>query len=354
MFLNLVTPSCRLANLPAVAASINIPRKNYRWIVVVDSARPSQLPPLPLNAEIYWHPDWSIAGNGQRNFAIDKITGGHVFFLDDDTLLHPGLWPAIKNLGNDFIHFNESDITGAKRTGGTIELNKTGSGNFVVHSSLIGDSRWIPELYNADGHFVIEMFRKAKNPAYINKTLSIYNELRPSLTQPDMHKQVLTFINRVKARYPQSFTKKEVLDCGSLDINGTNRLFFTHCNYTGLDIIAGKNVDVVSPVHLFEPLRQFDTIISTEMLEHDRHWEQSLNSMFALLKPGGLIVITAAGFGRPEHGTTASSPESSPATNSYYQNVSAEMIARGLPLDSFTQWDISYLNHDIRFYGIKM
>ena len=169
-----------------------------------------------------------------------------------------------------------------------------------------------------------------------------------------MHRSVKTFIARVKERYPDSFNNKKVLEVGSLDINGSVRPFFTRCNYTGLDIIEGPGVDVVSPVHLYEPAELFDTIISTEMLEHDSHWKKSLKQMVDLLKPGGLLVITAAGTGRPEHGTTASSPGSSPATNNYYCNVTAKMLASALQLENFSQWDISYINNDIRFYGIKI
>ena len=168
-----------------------------------------------------------------------------------------------------------------------------------------------------------------------------------------MHRSVTKYIVRVKERYPASFIGKKVLEVGSLDINGSVRQFFTKCNYTGLDITEGPCVDVISPVHQYKPAELFDTIISTEMLEHDIHWKKSLKQMECLLKPGGLLLITAAGHGRAEHGTTACSPGSSPATNNYYCNVTAKMLTNALQLENFSQWDISYINNDIRFYGIK-
>lgn len=168
-----------------------------------------------------------------------------------------------------------------------------------------------------------------------------------------MHQAVKKFIIRVKERYPDSFINKKVLEVGSLDINGSVRPFFIRCNYTGLDITEGPGVDVVAPVHQYQPAGLFDTIISTEMLEHDVHWKKSLRQMEQLLCPGGLLIITAAGDGRAEHGTVASSPGSSPATNNYYCNVTAKMIAGALHLEYFSQWDISYINNDIRFYGVK-
>ena len=156
-----------------------------------------------------------------------------------------------------------------------------------------------------------------------------------------MHRSVSKFIARVKERYPESFINKKVLEVGSLDINGSVRPFFTKCKYSGLDIIEGPGVDVISPVHQYQPAELFDTIISTEMLEHDSHWRKSLKQMADLLKPGGLLLITAAGTGRAEHGTTENYPSSSPATNNYYCNVTAKMLASALPLENFGQWDIS-------------
>jgi SAM-dependent methyltransferase len=169
-----------------------------------------------------------------------------------------------------------------------------------------------------------------------------------------MHRAVSKFITRVKERYPDNFTGKTVLEVGSLNINGSVRPFFTKCKYTGLDITTGPGVDVVSPIHEYQPRELFNTVISTEMLEHDSHWRKSLKQMVHLLMPGGLLIITAAGHGRAEHGTTATSPASSPATNNYYCNITAKMLASALPLENFRQWDISYINNDIRFYGVKV
>ena len=44
-------------------------------------------------------------------------------------------------------------------------------------------------------------------------------------------------------RYGNLFKNKKVLDIGSLDINGSNRFLFEDCNYLGIDVGEGKNVD---------------------------------------------------------------------------------------------------------------
>ena len=168
-----------------------------------------------------------------------------------------------------------------------------------------------------------------------------------------MHKEVKIFFEGIKQIHPTYFKNKDVLDCGSFDINGNNRFLFKDCSYTGIDIVKGKNVDVVTKVHAFHPNKQYDIVISSEMLEHDIAYWKSLDNMFELTKPQGLLVLTAAGEGRKEHGTTNNLPKDSPLTNDYYDNVTVGMLLDGLNLTKFSWFTISYIEHDIRFAGIK-
>ena len=118
------------------------------------------------------------------------------------------------------------------------------------------------------------------------------------------HTEQRNFCKSVKAKYPDFFKNKKVLDIGSLDINGSNRDLFENCDYTGLDVGEGKNVDIISIGHLFKgPDNYFDTIISTEVFEHDMFYEETIKNVMRMLKPGGLFLFTCAAPGRPEHGT---------------------------------------------------
>jgi hypothetical protein len=167
------------------------------------------------------------------------------------------------------------------------------------------------------------------------------------------HAEQIEFCLQVKQRFPEYFTASMVLDVGSLDVNGNNRYLFSACHYIGIDLGIGPNVDVVKPVHEYKPGVLFDVVISTEMIEHDQHLDKSLPAMFALLRPGGLMIVTGAYTGRSEHGTELRSPGDSPFTNSYYRIVPLYMLRRYLPTDGFSDWEISIKNHDIRFWGIK-
>lgn len=118
------------------------------------------------------------------------------------------------------------------------------------------------------------------------------------------HQHQQEFCLKVKNKYPEYFKNKKVLDIGSLDINGNNRVLFEDCNYLGLDVGMGKNVDYISVGHLFEgPDNYYDTIISTEVFEHDMFYEDTIKNIMRMLKPGGLFLFTCAAPGRDEHGT---------------------------------------------------
>lgn len=172
------------------------------------------------------------------------------------------------------------------------------------------------------------------------------------------HEYQIEFIRTLKSRKPQFFHYVSVLDCGSLDINGNNRWAFEKAQYLGVDIVKGDNVDIRSRVHELDikTIGQHDVVISTEMLEHDQFWRESIMHMFNLLKPGGLLLITAAGTGRPEHGTHDRNPEASPETNDFYQNLTIDLFKSVFPakLDQyFSEHGIYDHFHDFQFYGIK-
>jgi autotransporter strand-loop-strand O-heptosyltransferase len=182
------------------------------------------------------------------------------------------------------------------------------------------------------------------------------------------HKEQRDFCLRVKEKLPHFFKNKKVLDIGSLDINGSNRDLFEDCNYLGLDVGEGKNVDVVSVGHLFDgPDNYFDTIISTEVFEHDMYYEKTIDNVMRMLKPGGLFIFTCAAPGRPEHGTRRLGQHCAPLLleiseewADYYKNLDESDI-RKIPKfnetfpDGYFELNNIYLEipADLYFYGVK-
>ena len=167
------------------------------------------------------------------------------------------------------------------------------------------------------------------------------------------HKAQRDFFERVKVQFPAFFEDKKVLDCGSLDINGSLKDLFTGGEYAGADIHEGPNVDIVSATHELPYDNELDVVISAEMLEHDEHWKASLQHMYKMLKPGGLLIISAASEGREEHGTKGLNWGTSP---DYYGNISEKHFKAAFDLEK--QFKDRYMEYnpvdkDIYFYGFK-
>lgn len=173
-----------------------------------------------------------------------------------------------------------------------------------------------------------------------------------------MHKEIMKFVAGVKNKTPEFFTGKRVLEVGSLIINGTIRGYFKDCDYHGIDLSEGYGVDEVCPATelLTRETPKYDVVISTESLEHDAAWKDSLHSMYELLKPNGLLIVTCAAPNRPEHGTDrVGSPEASPFTPNHYRNISVEDFASVLPANLFSKSYLGYRGNmdDLYFAGIK-
>lgn len=182
------------------------------------------------------------------------------------------------------------------------------------------------------------------------------------------HVEQRQFCEKVKEQYPSFFKNKKVLDIGSLDINGCNRDLFEDCEYTGIDVGEGKNVDVVSVGHLFQgPNNYFDVIISTEVFEHDMFYPQTIQNVMRMLKPGGLFLFTCASPGRPEHGTRRQGEHCAPLLlqvseqwADYYKNLT-ELDIRQISgfEDTFTNTYFEIKDEEIEipsdlyFYGFK-
>lgn len=161
--------------------------------------------------------------------------------------------------------------------------------------------------------------------------------------------------NAAAVLFADHFRRATVVDFGALDINGCNRPLFHDCDYTGVDLDAGRNVDVISRAHLWIPPRGYvDTVITTEMLEHDQHWRESLQHAVDILRPGGLLVFTCATTGRPEHGTARTTPGDSPFTQDYYHNLTQADV-ESIPgwCDQFAVCRFDVLGDDLRFWGLK-
>lgn len=110
---------------------------------------------------------------------------------------------------------------------------------------------------------------------------------------------VMIFVQSVKDKHS---IKGNVLDVGSLDVNGCLRPIFEDSNYIGLDMRAGDNVDVVANAHnISSEDNFFDCVCCVEMLEHDEDFFRSITEMKRVLKPGGWLIIATPSIGFSYH-----------------------------------------------------
>jgi SAM-dependent methyltransferase len=162
-----------------------------------------------------------------------------------------------------------------------------------------------------------------------------------------MHDAVRVFLEDVKTRHPGFFKKKNVLEIGSRNLNGSAREHFKKCVWLGVDQQPGPGVDVIALGHeLTYPDGSFDVCLSCECLEHDKFKEQTVRSMIRMLKPGGLCIVTAAADNRAPH-------ELHCGIEDYYENVPAAFFDAFRAEFKEQEIRIAMSGEDVQFYGIK-
>ena len=176
------------------------------------------------------------------------------------------------------------------------------------------------------------------------------------------------WVNEVKDLFPDKFQGADVLDVGSANLNGTYKPFFSQngcSSYTGIDVAPFNNVDVVGPVHEYNPDKKFDIVFSASQLEHDMYWKKSLMKFVELCKPGGMIIISAW-CALDFHGTKEEQPLTSLTSNldnewsQYYENRSVEDIKSiwtpKMLKQTFKEYFLGMNPHDdgnVVFWGVK-
>ena len=104
-------------------------------------------------------------------------------------------------------------------------------------------------------------------------------------------------LNKIKNNSPGSFKGQKVLEIGSLNLEQIEgfsvRGLFEDCEYTGVDMTPGADVDVVG--HFADVVDQLDDaynfILCLNCLEHDIRWRETVLKAINLLSPGGIILF---------------------------------------------------------------
>lgn len=172
-----------------------------------------------------------------------------------------------------------------------------------------------------------------------------------------MHRAVSDWVQSVLERRKSlegaRQTGVNVLEIGSLDINGTVRHLFDDLiadggSYVGIDIQEGPGVDVVIDAVAIKCKKPVDIIVCAEVFEHTAVWKEIIKNAHRNLKKNGLFIATMAGEGRAPHSAIDTAPIRS---WEYYKNITADELSENLKM--FTKAGVNVYETDTRCWAIK-
>jgi SAM-dependent methyltransferase len=112
-----------------------------------------------------------------------------------------------------------------------------------------------------------------------------------------MHEASYRHMARFVEKHLDRNQQLKILDVGSCDINGSYRPLFNAPGwvYSGLDVVAGKNVDIVASEPYCYPVESgsFDVVVSGQALEHIEDTVAVALEMARALRPGGVMCVIA-------------------------------------------------------------
>ena len=170
--LTIITPCSRPKNLPLLFESLEFSLiKN--WFIVYDSTKSDVSYQFKHPKIIEYNEERvGFSGNTQRNRGIENTHGGLIYFLDDDNIVHPHFWNILPEFSNEKLnlfqiegHPQNENLNLLNPSPGTIDTSM-----YCVDRKLVGNTRWLPHLYAADGVFAETLY--CKNP----NSLKIFDE----------------------------------------------------------------------------------------------------------------------------------------------------------------------------------
>lgn len=119
-----------------------------------------------------------------------------------------------------------------------------------------------------------------------------------------MHIEAFSWVCKTRSKVRDD--PHQVLELGSLNVNGTARMAWPGVEWFGVDLVPGKDVDLVCDAGSPALIRQlagrtFDAVVCMEVLEHAPNGADIIRNAFTVLRPGGRLWVTAAGVERPVH-----------------------------------------------------
>jgi glycosyltransferase involved in cell wall biosynthesis len=196
--LNIVTRCTRPQHLTKVKQSIFTTQLfDIKWWVVfdtrvikdVDAQFLTQLQSLG-GVSLFWEGVEGDMAHSLLSKVIDQIDSGFIYFLDDDNILHEDFYTTLykeinNNLDKEAFIFSQKvggrdfsgvDIREAKPE--NCRVQHIDMAQYFLNRNLIGDERFVPGDYKADGYFIEKLFTLYPEKFhFIDKVLCYYNWL---------------------------------------------------------------------------------------------------------------------------------------------------------------------------------
>lgn len=199
--LTIITPSIRPENLPKILKSMNFDYVT-KWVIVYDmedNAIEKQFEEHPNVDEFFYK--GQMPSNSQRNFGVQLVQDGYVYFLDDDNLMHSDFWDFYKTITvkNKIFTFDQYRVhcqlpwrkslpypENVTLPGDTLESGYFDTAMYLSYYTFSKQTLWKEDksIYDGwhycwDGIMIEELYKKFnKHFIYINKILCDYNSLR--------------------------------------------------------------------------------------------------------------------------------------------------------------------------------
>ena len=179
--LTIITPSYRPNNLLEIRKGLNFDFIE-EWIIVYDGSKIQDNPKIFENdssglIKEYLHNGEGLSGNPQRNYGMDKVSNvdSLLYFLDDDNAIHQDIYKLMNIVDNKmFYTFNQFN----RIKGNNIKVGSIDTAMTIIPYELCKKIRWIINRYDADGCFILEVYKANKNKhTYVDNDLCYYNRL---------------------------------------------------------------------------------------------------------------------------------------------------------------------------------
>jgi hypothetical protein len=186
--LTIITPSYRQNLLPQIKESIRF-EQIKEWIIVYDPTKTYAKKTLfnhPQIRELHipYKQPWSRLGNSQRDFALELVESGWIYFLDDDNIVHPSFWEIASTA--ELPYFYSFDMINLDHDsfvkGGNVTRGKIDTAMFLVNKEHIGDIKWSIVGDDVGGDFFFIDKIQQHNPKahkYIPTIAAYHNKLVP-------------------------------------------------------------------------------------------------------------------------------------------------------------------------------